>query len=269
MRRLVTLLGLIGLVAAPALADVTVRYKVKNQAEKAITISVADDGNARFDSGEGAVLIVRDRVRYFVAPDRQGPIVARAEDGITVITEFFTALIGMMEQAAAPQASSGQTPAQTGGLAQMRAMAAVPYTAQARGTETVGGRTGTLYLVAPEQAGAQGPSVEIVIATDADLAPVAREMRALLGLVMRPAAALLGPSPDLLVELDGLLARGAPLRIGEEFRLDSISAAPLAASGFELPGPPLTLEQLRARLPLNAMMGMRGGPTADPAPDDE
>ena len=60
MRRLFVLLGLIGLLAAPALADVTVRYKVKDQ-PRTITLAVADNGNARFDSGDGTMLIVRER----------------------------------------------------------------------------------------------------------------------------------------------------------------------------------------------------------------
>lgn len=276
MRRLIALLGLIGLFAAPALADVTVRYKVKNQAEKAITISVAGNGNARFDSGEGGILIARDGQRYFVARDPQGPMVARVEDGLTVLAEFAAALMEMMEAMAAASSEQGSAP--QSGLVQMQAAALAPYRIEERGPETVGGRSGRLFLISAEAAG-QGPTLEVVISTDADLAPVGRELRTLLGLAGWPAATLFGQTPDILIKLEEVLARGTPIRIGEQFRLDGVSAEPVPASSFELPGPVLTLEQLRARSPLNALAARTSAESGanaseadanpDPDPDDE
>ena len=156
------------------------------------------------------------------------------------MTEFVAALMQMMEAAAAGQASAGQMPAERGGLAQMRAMAAAPYMVQARGTETVGGRTGTRYIIAPEQAGARARRSKWSSPATRIWRRLARELRGLIGLVVQPAAAILGQAPDLLTELDGLLARGVPIRIGQHFRLDSVSAAPVAAASFVLPAPVMT-----------------------------
>src|SRR5690349_1799793 len=135
MRRLFTLFGTIALlVAAPALADVTVRYRVKDQATKQIVLAVADSGHARFDSGDGSVLIVRDGIGYFASSDRQGPFVGRLDDGIALITEFVGGLMQMMQaleaQAAAnrPPAADGEAaPApQQGGFGQLRTMMLAP-----------------------------------------------------------------------------------------------------------------------------------------------
>jgi len=273
MRRF-TIFGLCALLAAaaPALADVTVRYKVKGQAQPTVSLAVADDGRARFDSGDGVVLITRDNVGYFVTPDPRGPVVGRQDDGIALVTEFAGGMIAMMsaaqEQAqqappapppaaaqppgtrvAPPAPPAPPAPAPSRGFAELRAMVLSPFEAEARGHETVSGREGTVYVIAPA-AGGQGPTLEVVIASDADLEPVGREMRRLLGLTEGPATALLGETPDMIRELDGLLARGVPIRIGQHFTLDGVSAAPIPESAFALPGPVLTRAQLQERMAL-------------------
>lgn len=286
MRRFFTLFGAVALLlAAPALADVTVRYRVKDQPTKQVTLAVADDGHARFDSGDGSVLIVRDGVGYFVSSDRQGPIVGRLDDGIALITEFAAGLMQMMQameaQAAAnrPPTADGQpAPAPRQGLAQLRTMVLAPYQVSERGRETVAGRSGIVYAIAPA-AGGQGPTLDLVVATDGDLAPVGRELRRLLSLAVAPASTLLGQTPDMLTELDGLLARGMPIRMGQHFTLASVSAEPIPAASFELPGPVLSREQLRGRVALLGPViapdeaadaeSIEEPPPAEPDSDDE
>ena len=85
----------------------------------------------------------------------------------------------------------------------------------------------------------------------------------MIGLVVAPASTLLGQTPDMLTELDGLLARGVPLRMGDQFTLASVSAEAVPAASFELPGPVLTREQLRGRM--STMMPGAAAPAAEPA----
>jgi hypothetical protein len=286
MRRFFTLFGaIVMLVAAPALADVTVRYRVKDQPTKQVVIAVADNGHVRFDSGDGSVLIVRDGIGYFVSSDRQGRFVGRLDDGLALITEFVSGLMEMMQaleaQAAAnrPPAAGGQAaPApQQGGFARLRTEMLAPYEVTERGRETVAGRSGIVYAIAPA-GGGQGPTLDVVIATDGDLAPVGREMRRLIGLATAPANALLGQTPDMLTELDGLLARGVPIRMGQQLTLTGVSAEPIPAASFELPGPVLTREQLRGRMAnFGAIMppapptegALPTDPEPEPDPEDE
>jgi len=277
MRRFFTLFGLIVMLAAvPALADVTVRYRVKDRAAKQVVLAVSDAGNARFESGDDAALVVRGGIAYFVSSDGQGPFVGRLDDAFALMTEFVGGLVQMMQAAEAraaasrPPAAAGEAAAPQRGLAQFRSMALAPYEVTERGRETVGGRSGTLYAIAPA-AGGQGPTLEIVMATDGDLAPVGREIRRLIALAAAPTSTLLGQTPDILTELDGLLARGVPIRMGRHFTLASVGAEPIPAASFELPGPVLTREQLGARM---AMLGPTVAPgeaaeTGPPEPDPE
>jgi len=233
MRRLLIWFGLVALAATPALADITARYRVAGGEGKTVSIAVADDGRARLDGGDGPTLITRDGVGYFVAPNGQGHLIGRQDDALAIATEFLTALMAMIPE--------GQ---QEGGLGGVRAMAAAPFDVAERGTETVGGRTGTVYAIAPG-AGGEGPTVEIVLSRDDDLAPVGREMLRMLALAEAPASALLGGTPDLIVEIRALLESGTPIRIGDQFVLDGVSADPIAPEAFVLPGPVLTRDELR------------------------
>jgi hypothetical protein len=227
------------------------------------------------------VLIVRDGIGYFVSSDRQGRFVGRLDDGIALITEFVGGLMEMMQameaQAAAnpPPAAEGEAaPApQQGGFARLRTEMLAPYEVSERGRETVAGRSGIVYAITPA-GGGQGPTLDVVIATDGDLAPVGREMRRLIGLATAPANALLGQTPDMLTELDGLLARGMPIRMGQQFTLTAVSADPIPAASFELPGPVLTREQLRGRMAnFGAIMPSappaEGAPPTDPEPEPD
>lgn len=239
MRRLLIWFGLAALFAAPALADITLRYSVKGEPTKQIVISATADGRARFDSGDGSVLITRDGTGYFISSDARGEFVARQEDAVAIVTGFMAAIVAMI-----PADDQGQ-------MAGFRAMATAPYEVRAGARETVGGREGVVHTIAPA-AGGQGPTLEVVLASDADLEPVGRELRRLLGMMHGPAEAILGQSPDILRELEALFARGVPIRIGDQFTLASVSAEPLPEAAFALPGPVLSLEELQGRMSLMA-----------------
>lgn len=255
MRRFVIWFGLVALFAAPALADITLRYSVKGQAAKQIVVSATADGRARFDSGDGSVLITRDGTGYFISRDARGEFVARQEDALAIVTGFMAAIVAMI-----PADDQGQ-------LASFRAMATAPYEVRAGARETVGGREGVVHTIAPA-AGGQGPTLEVVLATDPDLEPVGRELRRLLGMMHGPAAAILGQSPDILRELEALFARGVPIRIGDQFTLASVSADPLPESAFALPGPVLSLEELQGRMAIMVPPPPPPPPADGPVPAD-
>jgi hypothetical protein len=254
MRRLLIWFGLVALFAAPALADITLRYNVRGQAAKQIVLSATGDGRARLDSGDGGVLIARDGTGYFISRDAQGEFVGRQEDALAIMTAFMAAIVAMI-----PDEPQGQ-------MAGFRAMAEAPYEVRAGARETVGGREGVVHTIAPA-AGGQGPTLEIVLASDADLEPVGRELRRLIGMAHGPAATILGQSPDILRELEALFARGVPIRIGDQFTLASASADPLPESAFALPGPVLSLEALQGRMQLMAMP--MPAPSAGASGEDE
>jgi len=263
MRRFLIWFGLVALAAAPALADITLRYSVKGQPTKQIVVSATADGRARLDSG-GGVLITRDGTGYFISRDAQGEFVGRQEDGLAIMTAFMAAIVAMI-----PADDQGQ-------MASFRAMATAPYEVRAGVRETVGGREGVVHTIAPA-AGGQGPTLEIVLATDADLEPAGRELRRLLAMMHGPAEAILGQSPDILRELEALFARGVPIRIGDQFTLASASAEPIPETVFALPGPVLSLEELQGRMAIMVPPPSSGPPVItvttpgeqEPDADDE
>jgi hypothetical protein len=91
---------------------------------------------------------------------------------------------------------------------------------------------------------------------------------------MRPTLiSLLGGEPQAYMALRGLAGLGAPLRIGNHIRVESVSTDDVPDSQFALPGPVLNREQLQQMMGM--MMGMMrqgqgmhppGAPGAHPAP---
>ena len=281
MRRPLLIAALVGtFLATPALADVTVRYRAvipdgapANMREHppALTVSADGAGQARLEmlqpgvpasgtngaSAPGVAFITREGVGY-AALNGPGPsmqMVARFDDVLALITQFARPLL---------QGSAREGIQQ----AMQQRVEIVPV-----GPETVSGVQGNLYRVVMVTGGTRSPPLEVVVATDPRLAPIGEEF-ARFAESMRPTLiSLLGGEPQAYMAFRGLMGLGAPLRIGNQVRLDSVSTADVPDSQFVLPGPVMSREQLQAMAGM--MMGMMrqgqgmhppGAPGAPPAP---
>lgn len=243
--------------AAPALADVTVRYKavIPDSAPAdvradppTLTVAADDAGQVRLEMQApgaapgvprpGVALITREGVGYVAlsGPQPELRLVARQEDALALVAQF-----------AAPLARGSARE----GAAQLirQRVEIVPA-----GPETVAGVRGNLYRIVQVDGETRSPLVEIVVSGDPRLAPVGRELVRLADSLRPTVVAILGGEPQALAAIRGLLGLGAPLRIGDQMRLDTISTADLPDDHFALPGPVLTREQL-----MQAVGAMTGG----------
>jgi hypothetical protein len=273
MRRPLLLAALAGaLLATPALADVTVHYRpvLPDSAPADIrtnppTLTVAADeaGQARMEMlapgapgtpRPGVAFITREGTRY-VALNGPGPgmqMVARQEDVLALVSQFAAPLLRGSVQ----------------GAVQMAMQQRIEI--QPVGPETVSGVQGNLYRVVAVTGETRSPPVEIVVATDPRLAPVSREFASLAESLRPTVVSLLGGEPQAYMAFRGLMGLGAPLRIGNEVRIESVSTDDVPDSQFALPGPVMTREQLQQMATM--MMGMMGRgqgahpPGAPPAP---
>lgn len=209
------LLALLALsLASPVKADITLRYS-QAQGGSPITVQVNSEGRVRMDV-TGAYYLYFDDVSYIVMSDARGTFVARQSD--------FVDLLNRLPMAPAPAGTSS-----------------VAITE--RGTEVVAGRTGVVFAVRGR--GTTADEIVVVVSDDVDLAPVSRAMQA----IFPPFFASVGGSVVGLADaLNSVLRRGAPLRLGTIFQLESIEHQPVAASAFALPAQPLSPEALAARL---------------------
>ena len=271
MRRLLLLAAFVGsMLATPALADVTVRYRAllpdSAPAEMranppTLTVSADGAGQARMEILQpgvpptgatrppGIAFITREGVGYIAlnAPGGAMNIVARVDDALALVSQFAAPLL--------------QGSAREGAQMVMRQRVEIHPV----GPETVAGVQGNLYRVVLISGETRSPPVEIVVATDPRLAPVGREF-ARLAESMRPTVtSLLGGEPQAFMAFRGLMGLGAPLRIGNEVRIDSVSMDDVPDSQFALPGPVMSREQLQQMVGM--MMGMmRQGPGAGARP---
>lgn len=271
MRRPLLVAAVVGtLLATPALADVTVRYKAMlpdgapenvRQTPPTLTVSADGAGQARMEmaapgapAGAGAAppsvaLITRDGVGYTAlnAPGGGMQIVARMDDVLALVGQFAGPLI-------------------RGGSLQDGARMAMQQRVEIHpvGPETVNGVQGNLYRVVLVTGETRSPPFEIVVATDPRLVPIGREFARLAESVRPTVVSLLGGEPQAYAAFRGLMGLGAPLRIGNEVRIDTVSTDDVPDSRFALPGPVMSRGQLEQMAGM--MMGMmRQGPPGAPS----
>lgn len=259
MRRPLLIAALAGtLLATPALADVTVRYRAvlpegapANVRENPPTMTVSADGagQARMEmsapggpaggAGQpGFALISREGVTYLSAngPQPGMQIITRMDDAMAVISQVARPLL---------QGSARD------GLRQVmqQRVEITPV-----GPEIVSGVRGNLYRVAVVMGETRTPPVEIVVATDPRLAPVGQAFSGLFESMRPMVTSLLGGEPQAYMAMRGLAGLGAPLRIGNHVRLESVSTEDVPDNRFAVPGPVLTRDQLQQIVGM--MMGM-------------
>jgi hypothetical protein len=208
-------------------------------------------------SRPGVAFITREGTRY-VALNGPGPgmqVVARQEDVLALVAQYAAPLL--------------RGSAQEGVRMAMQQRVEI----QPVGPEIVNGVQGNLYRVVTIMGETRSPPMEIVVATDPRLAPIGREFSSLAESMRPTLVSLLGGEPQAYMAFRGLMGLGAPLRIGNEIRIDSVSTEDVPDSQFALPGPVMSREQLQQMATM--MMGMmrQGGgmhgmprPGAPPAP---
>lgn len=254
--------------AMPASADTTAVYQAKRH-PVTMTVEIADNGSVRYQMSTGRTYgLVLNDVDYFITLEPSGPVVDRAADLVVAQNEAMAAFVPALPQqdlSAGPQL--------------------VPM-----GKVTINGRAGQAYGYKPEAAGATAiPTWEIidnpdvaqlgkittrqvteseveramaaavvVISDDPRLAQVGKAMSKQFGTSLALMTGVIGRAPDMFTEMHKLLQSGAPLSFAG-MELKSVNHAPIDPKRFELPAPPQTLDQIRARLrPLPAP------PTAKP-----
>lgn len=261
MRRSLLLAALVGtILATPALADVTVRYRAimpdgapaaMRANPPAITISADGSGQARWEMAapgtpaDGArqpsvALIAREGVGYFAlnGPQPGMLIVGRIDDAFALGAQFAAPILRGPAQATVAQVMSQR-------------VEITPV-----GPETVSGIQGNLYRLVLVTGETRTPPIEMVVATDPRLAPIGREFVRMIESVRPTVVAAAGGEPQLLTALRGMASLGAPLRIGNQMRIDSVSTDDVPDSQFALPGPVMGREQLQ--MMMGAMMGAMG-----------
>ena len=269
MRRPLLLAALVGsFLATPALADITVRYRAvlpdsapANMRANPPTLTVSADGagQARMEMLQpgmpatgtarppGVAFITREGVGYLSlnAPGGAMNMVARVDDALALVTQFATPLL--------------QGSAREGAQMAMRQRVEIHPV----GPEAVSGVQGNLYRVVMINGETRSPPIEIVVATDPRMAPVGREFARFAESLRPTVTSLLGGEPQAYMAFRGLMGLGAPLRIGNEVRIDAVSMDDVPDSQFTLPGPVMSREQLQQMVGM--MMGMmRRGPDVRP-----
>lgn len=259
--------------ATPALADITVRYRAQlpegapanvRQNPPTLTISADGAGQARMEmfapggapgaSAPGIAFITREGVGYAAlnAPGGGGTMVARVDDVLALVSQFATPLI-------------------RGGSLQDGARQALQQRVEIQpvGPETVNGVRGNLYRIVLVNGETRSPPFEMVVATDPRLAPVGQELARFFDAIRPTVVSLLGSEPQVYAALRGMMGLGAPLRIGDQMRLESVSTDDVPDSRFALPGPVMSREQLQQMAQMMAgfmRQGQSARPPGAPAP---
>lgn len=221
MRRLVFFLTMVvlGALAQPAHADITAEYYVWGIIGPSMKVRVAVNGNARVEMNDHPVAIRRDGVTYLVREDEQGPFVLRKDEFDRIETQI------------------GEDPdfaADAAGFDEVMIVEA--------GEEIVGGRRGTVLLLATPGEPAGSAEMAFVVTQDPDLMPVGPVVAEIFGSVTG-----LGQNPvsDTIADIH---ARGTLIRMWFMIRLERTDDEPIPASAFDLPGPIVNGEEARARL---------------------
>jgi hypothetical protein len=217
----------------PAAAGIVAHYRIgQGPEQRMMAIEVNDRGDSRADLGDGRVMLLLDGTVYVVETDAEGTYAARAEDAFALSMEDWSA--SERPPGSEPSPDLEPLPPKPPPPPQVRLIRG--------GSETIAGRTGTVWRIHDPAAPAGASAEEFVVSADPDLAPLNN---------------LLGPrratAPDPALDRNGAAAarraiyrRGAILRAGRHLRLERVEIRPMPGA-FALPSPALSREALAAR----------------------
>jgi hypothetical protein len=222
MRMILLLLAI--LTPGAALADMTATYAVP-KAGFAMKIEIASNGDVRGDAGQpGTYFITRGGHGFFIQTRDSRPIVMHVEDMATVMAEQMARLDPKFR---AEMAQDGPS-----------------LTLVAKGDATINGRTGTAYFMQLSN-GQLSPAPVAVMSHDPALAALGTAMARQFDMSLAMAGQIMGTDP--FKDMQAVLKTGTPL-VFSGAELGSVEFGPIAASAFELPGPPESLDGVRAAM---------------------
>jgi hypothetical protein len=204
---------------AAAAGDVTATYR--NPASgSTITVQVDDGGDSRVDvAGEVGRMVYAGGVSYVVYDLPGGPRTTRAAD-----------LEAVMRERSGP-------PLDTTGLPSMRMIE--------RGEATIGDHKGAAFFV--DTGVGLPPQPQIVMSSDPALAPLGAPILRQLDFSLAMIRAARGRVPETTLRVREVLARGTPLLYAGH-RLERIDRSEIPAERFRLPGPPMSMAELRRNM---------------------
>ncbi|HEY0311986.1 MAG TPA: hypothetical protein VGC56_05770 [Allosphingosinicella sp.] len=236
------------LLGSPALADITAHYVMPGGIGRltidatgkkgtsvtedkvpatpprpAITVEINDLGDTRLSRGNEQALLTLGGVTYLIESDLAGTFAVREDDWAAVQFEPLGAIAKDNQQPHDP----------------------TRYVLVSKGSETVAGRTGTLWAL--RSTGKAGDTFDAVLSADPDLAPVGRAIAAQFALSSRMMKLMLGSIPEFMAKTEEMLGKGAVIRLSRMLLLDGVSHDPIPASEFALPAVVLTKDQYAAR----------------------
>ncbi|MEH6722413.1 MAG: hypothetical protein V7686_02690 [Qipengyuania sp.] len=223
-------LVLVGVGSTPAHADIAGRYETVDEdavMKMEMTIEADEHGNVRTQMPRlGAYYLVTDGEFYQVAAGKDGPLVIRLADLMTIQQEFAEEFF-----ADRPEAWERQT-----------------ETFAPMDEQTVGDRVGTGYGIVNED-NPEPQYALLVISDDAQLAPLGQAL-ANSNEAMADSMSSWGAMGSVLRmmndEMVAVLRKGAPLRM-MSIELTDVSLDPIPPVRFALPAEPMTIEEIRAR----------------------
>ena len=223
-RLIILLMGLLS--AAPAQADVTLRYEPEAPSTLGLVIEADDLGHIRAVGSGGVDLIFRDGDVFMLQATPDGPAVARLEDVLALAAEARA----------------------TSGISTLFAPETRHVEYRAGGSQRVGDREGELFQSMAVQAEPGGGQSELVLSRDPALQRWAEAVGRVMDVQERIIEAIIGVGIDEESRraANALFRTGLMLRISRLYRLNGVDTAPIVQERFALPGPILTREQLRA-----------------------
>lgn len=231
MRLRMLLAGLLMLLPAPALADITAHYSAGEKDK--VTVEADDGGSVRASFGDKFAFIHRDGVDYVLVADNAGGF------AVGRLADVFELISGQLKGRVATEAT---------------------IELRQGGEEAVADFAGTIWFLGPKEVPGQSnnQALDFLISGDTRLAPIGAFFRRLFGIGAPMLGTMFGGGEGNFASLaDTLFARGAPIRFGPMLKLESVDTADVPLSRFDLPGPVLEpIEFLEAVTPSQSSAGL-------------
>ena len=194
-----------------------------------MVIRVNDRGDSRLISGNQMVVLTVNGDTYVIMGDLNGVFAVRQTDMMAAFTDLVAT--GFSDHA--HDGTDADAPSQS-------------YEIAETGTETVGGREGTVLAVHRE-----GQESDIadryVISRDPDLAPIGTALARQFSGSVEALQGITGVG-DFSAHISDIFSRGTIIRMGNLFRLESVDMSPVPPSEFALPDAILSREDFVARM---------------------